>query len=423
MSLWLRAAVLGGCLSVSSIAYSAVPESVPEAPLTTTPEGLELTLDGVMLRVRTASPQSAAGAARVRETAANLEDAEIYPRENPLLEFAAGPLIQGSTLLPSFSVGLSQTFELGPRTRARVAAVRASTDQTAADVADDLRSLQQRAGEAFLRGVWAKERIRLFEAVAELLQQAVTASDKRVQAGDASAVEASVARAALARAKSNLRAAGADLQSELGALRLLLGLEPDVELTLQGDLDNLPDADLDVLHTKALARPDLQSIQAEARIAQANIDLGDALAYPDIGIGVVYQLEGTDAHTLLATFSITLPFSDRGQGVTAAARARGARVAAQSALRTSSATAEVDTAYRVYLERRGAVSALEPDTVGGYLAAVAAETRAFEVGEATVEQLIALRRELVEAELERIDTKLQASLAYLALRHAAGDLP
>ena len=410
MSLWLRAAVLGGCLSVCPFAYSAVPESVPEAPPTPpAPDRLELTLDGVMLRVRTVSPQSSAGAARVREAAANLEDAEIYPRANPLLEFAAGPLIQGSTLLPSFSVGLSQTFELGPRTRARVAAVRAATDQTAADVADDLRSLQRRAGEAFLRGVWAKERIRLFEAVVELLQQAVNASDKRVQAGDASSVEASVARAALARAKSNLRAAGADLQTELGSLRLLLGLEPD--------------ADLDVLHTKALARPDLQSIQAEARIARANIDLGEALAYPDIGIGVVYQLEGTDSHTLLATFSVTLPFSDRGQGVTAAARARGARVAAQSALRTSSATLEVDTAYRVYVERRGAVSALEPDTVGGYLAAVASETRAFEVGEATVEELIALRRELVEAELERIDTKLQASLAYLALRHAAGALP
>jgi hypothetical protein len=93
------------------------------------------------------------------------------------------------------------------------------------------------------------------------------------------------------------------------------------------------------------------ALAADLAAAEADSDLADALAAPQLGVGARYEFEDDRQHTIVGIFSLTLPFFDHGQGLAAVARAKAARAKTELAAKRSAASVEVETAARVAEKR------------------------------------------------------------------------
>src|SRR6478609_11069442 len=91
------------------------------APAAAQPSPGQLTLEGVLASARARSPEVVVAEARVDETRARLVGARVRFRDNPVVDFSAGPrrAANGGTST-DLDVGVSQSFETGARRSARI---------------------------------------------------------------------------------------------------------------------------------------------------------------------------------------------------------------------------------------------------------------------------------------------------------------
>lgn len=412
MARWMEVLLIGAC------GMAAWPASAQDAapPLT-------ITFENALAMARESGPDALVARAKVGEAEADRVDASIYPKTNPQVSVSAGPYITKDYLFANVTAGLTQTFELGPRNTARMAGVEAAVTRTQAEAESASQRAQHEAGAAFLRALWAAEKLALTTEMSELLDASAKVTERRVAAGDASQLELTGSRAAAARGRSGVKVAKAELQGARGELKAILGIPYSRELVLSGNLRDLDRLDLAALLKKAPRQPELRAVAAEKSEANADLDLGGALGFPDLGLGVSYELQDKDVHAILGLLTLTLPFVDHGQAVTAKAEAKRARAETESRLRLAQVTTRVQAAFGVYRDRADAVAAFENGAVSEYSKGVAMATKSFEAGETTSSELMVHRRELIDAQLDYVDRKLEAAMAALELRAAAGDLP
>lgn len=384
---------------------------------------VELTFDRTIALAREAAPDVLVAQAKVAEAGGMLPGAEVFPRRNPVLEGGAGPIILNDQVQATAIVGVSQAVDLGGGTSARVAGVRATVDRADALASAAAQQAARAAASAFLRMLWADERVRLTGELWSVAQQIAVTAEKRRAAGDATASETAVAHAGAVRVRAAVKAAEAERDTARGELVVLLQLPGDTQLSLKGKLSAFEKVDLEQLLAQASNRPDLRALAAERREAQADLDLADALAFPELTFGVSYELQQWNVHSILGTLAITLPFADHAQGLTASAKAKLQRVDIEQSLRRSQASAEVLAAFEVYQRRAEALAVLEEGGVSGYAENLRLATRGFEAGETTLSEMLLIRRELADAQLEYLDARLAAALAAVELRAAAGALP
>lgn len=372
---------------------------------------------------RQSAPDVLVAQAKVAEASGMRAGAEVFPRKNPVLEGGAGPIVINDEVQATAIIGISQSVDLGGGTTARVQSVQASVDRADAAASAAAQSTSRRAAIAYLRMLWAEERVRLTTELVAVAQQVAVTAEKRRAAGDATASETAVAGAAAIRVRAAVKAAEAERDLARGELFVLLALPGDTQLNLTGKLSAFEKVDIGELVKQSQNRPDLRGLAAERREAQAEIDLADALAFPELTFGVSYELQQWNVHSILGTLAISLPFADYAQGLTASAKAKLQRVDVEQALRKSQASAEVLAAFEVYKRRSEAVAVLEEGGVSGYAENLKLAVRGFDAGETTLSEMLLIRRELADAQLEYLDARLAAALAAVELRAAAGALP
>jgi len=112
-------------------------------------------------RARKRAPSILAAQDRINEARARLLGAKILLRENPLLELSAGPRYREGSDLIDAEIGISQSFELGGRRRARIAAAQADVDREAASSQNTARQLLRDVSTAFWQAVAAGEQVHL----------------------------------------------------------------------------------------------------------------------------------------------------------------------------------------------------------------------------------------------------------------------
>src|SRR5262249_26533019 len=169
-------------------------------------------------------------------------------------------------------------------------------------------------------------------------------ADRRQAAGDIGVLDATIAAAALARARSAAEAQAAGLTAARGAVRVALGMRADEPLAIAGDLRDRERFTLAELLARAPERPDLRALAAEAEQASADARLGRGMRWPKVGLGATYERDDGN-NVALGTMSLSLPLFERGQVLRAeaGARERGARLALEASRRTVSV--EVQTAF------------------------------------------------------------------------------
>jgi cobalt-zinc-cadmium efflux system outer membrane protein len=381
------------------------------------PSPVRLTLDAVLASVRVQSPDVLIANARIDEARARLVGARARFRQNPTVDFSAGPRRSGGATSADLDIGFTQSFETGGQRAARVRAAEASITMEAATAADVRRQALQTAALAFIDLAYAEQRLRLLRTAEEIASETLRIATQRFDAGDIARLDVNLATSARARAQS--ARIGAETDARLASARLVraAGLPVDAAVSADASLDADRSIDPDRLRSALEQRPDLRALQASIEEALAAVRLGEALRRPDLGATIVTKREGGD-RALVAGFTVTLPTYVAGQEERAAGTAAAARLRLALNATRAAALQEVESLYQAYLSRREAAAALENDALPSALANERLSQRSFQEGELSLADLIVVRRESVETQLEYLE-RLREAAETAALRDAA----
>ena len=397
-----------GCVAVLCTALAVcVPSPSPAA------EGM--TLDSALELARQHSPALLAARGRVAEAAARLR-ARPALRDNPEIEGSLGAR-QGA---PStdFEVGVSQTFELGGRGRARRLGEEAALGRETADADETERTVLREVRTAFLSGLHAGERIRLAHAVEADAVEMHRIAERRRASGDIADLEVNVAASGLARARAELKAAEAAQAAALGDLRALLDLAPGEPVSLAGDLAHPRPYDPVRLLDTVDRRPEVRALEAQLQEAEAEVRLGQGLAWPELTPAVRYERDQGD-RVWWAGLRITLPVFDRGQQIRAAGQARANRLRTEVEARKRVLRSQLQSMVAVHDLRLAAAAELSANS-GRLADNEALARRSYEVGQIGLGELLLLRRESAESRREWLNSLLELAQSRAELESLAG---
>lgn len=404
--MWRGSTTVAACAALCLEAVTAFAQSQP------------LSLAEVLARAREQAPELIAARMAHAEARAQLVGASLRWQANPEFDAAAGNRNGPDSRFTDLEFALSQAFEPGSRRDARVAVANAAIARTAADVEATTRVAVRAAANAFYRALHARERIALLTRARDLARTVHDAAERRFKAGDIAVLDVNIARAALARVRSDIESAEADRADAAGVLRQLLRLD---DLNISGSLALRPAAALTAALDTAAQRPELRAIAAAIEEAQAELRLSGTLAKADYGLGARYAREEGD-HIVLGALTVTLPMFSKGQGQRALASARLEALRLQAAALQHRVRQEVTSRYEVYQRRLAAVRTLESDAIPGMDDNEQLAARSFEVGQIGLPELLLLRREILDTRAQYLDALLEAVLAQVDFDASAGML-
>jgi len=379
--------------------------------------GLGLTMEEALARAREQAPGVVLAKGRVEEARARLEQAGRRFQENPDLEVNGGYRRAEDDHL-DFEAAVSQSLDDGRRRAARIAGAEAALERAEAELDEVLRQLQRDAWTAFVRARIAAERAALWTRSRNTAAALLAVTERRYEAGEATALELNRARVAAANAGADLGAAEAEGSAAQTELEALLGVPVEAGEGLA--LREPPD--LAALLAGLDQRPDLRSLAAALREAEAEVRLGQALNRPGLGVrGGVGREEGADLVT--AGVVVSLPLRDPGRETLAVGQARAAalRQALETARRT--AEAEVRGRHAALLRHLAAARELEGTALPALEDNESLALKSFEAGEIDLGEFLLIRREILETRLTYLERLLDASLTRVELETAAGALP
>jgi cobalt-zinc-cadmium efflux system outer membrane protein len=384
--------------------------------------GAVLTLDDALARARREAPAVLAARLRGDEAGGRLAAATPLLRDNPVVEAGAGrrdsPERGVST---DVDARIEQTFELGGRRAARIAGARAAIARETAGADDQTRRVLADVAAAFLQALAASERLRVLRADDGIVRDLVRVAERRHAAGDIADLEVNVARVAAARARAGLDAADAALQRGLGDLRAALGMDPSEPLELRGELQASRMPPLADLLAASADRSDLRALAREAEEADADVRLGEGLAWPDVGVRVGYKREER-ADIPGAGIALWLPIFAAGQELRTTGAIRARRLRLEVEARRRAIAVEVGAGFAAYERLAGGVDALAREALPLLDDNDVLSKRSWEAGELSMADYLVVRRETLDGRLDYVGRALEAALAAVDLQARAGVL-
>jgi cobalt-zinc-cadmium efflux system outer membrane protein len=378
-----------------------------------------LTLAEVLARARERAPQIVSARLELEEARAALAGASLRFQANPEIDAAIGPRRGSGAYFTDFELGMGQAFEPGARRSARIAGANAAIARSTVNIEAVTREVLRAAAAAYYRVVYANERIRLLTSAGELAASVHATADRRFKAGDIAVLDVNIARASLARVRSEREGAEALKAMALGELRQLLGI--DAGLDAAGPLPQPAAPDLSAALQSAAGRPELRALETAIQQAAADVQLGESFSKPEYGVGVRYAREEND-QILLGGMTVTLPMFSKGQEQRAVGSARVSRLRAELEAARARVQLEVRTAFEAHGRRLAAVRVLEAEAIPGIEENEQLTARSFEVGQLGLPELLLIRREILDTRVEYLAALLEAALARIDLDASAAVL-
>lgn len=344
-----------------------------------------LTVDDVVRRALESSPSAIAAEAEI-EALRGLRRSRSIFLQNPVVEIEVhGGDLNGEAIQPLSLTG--EGWAARREARALTEAADASRARTRLEVAADARLMWAGA-------VLASERDAAARSSLELATRLRTAVEQRARVGDASGLEAALARAGEAEAVARTLEAR---RARTDALVNLSRLHPDAaELGVAGDaIAAVPRSS-----SPSAERSDLRAAAATVDARAADLRRERASVLPAVGVGAVFDADGNVGPKAV----VEVPLWAWNQAGTGEARAALASASAElEALR-----AEVAAGQRLATEQ-----ALEARALGARLEGFETQSNdalgfvslAFERGEIGVQEVVLLQGELLDGRLAAIDAE------------------
>ncbi len=335
--MFLRPLVFVGvfCAFVSPIAFAAETLSLDAAIRQALAHNRELAAASV-------GPEAARG---------RVDQAILKP--NPSLEAGAGSdLLTGNTGAKKFTFGVTQAIPLGNRLREAQSVARVDVALASADIFNRRRLLVGEVTQAFVDLIALDRQIALRGRLIEVSRRLLELSRARARVGEASSVEVNAAALDLARLEPERATLQTERANQLQRLKPLLGLAPEDDLEIAGDIGALSAA----LATSADGdkaswnRPDLRAaalaierVDAEQRVARAEVR-GDLIVGADYAFERGPKDPADHSHQIGVSMSLPLPVRNKNQGRLRELRADRTRAQRELEARELAAASEVNAA-------------------------------------------------------------------------------
>ncbi len=260
----------------------------------------------------------------------------------------------------------------------------------------------------------ATRRVQVLSQQLELLRQELASVETRVRAGDARAVDRTLAETELARAGADLTAAELQVHDAELALRRSF---PDLELTAPNFVASplAPGgADEEWIHDMVADNHELELARAEQGQAQLAARRAGRERVPDPKVGVRYSHNFDGNHRVIGV-NVTIPLGGPARSAAFAESLAQARIAEEHT-RATQLKVQSD-AERAVVAARSAHARWQQLRAAADQAQASAETlqRGYSLGEFTITELLLGRR-------QALDAQLQATSAQLDALEAAGRL-
>jgi cobalt-zinc-cadmium efflux system outer membrane protein len=375
------------------------------APLHGVLPAWSITLDEAVETALAQNPRLAASRARARAAEQGPAAAGAFP--NPELEGEAVPLTFGDEY--EAELGLNQKLPIWGRTGAARALARAELERLRWEALEVERAVAAGTRERYRRVGLIGERLVLAREQERRESWLAGVARSRFHHGEVSELDlrqfearAALRRAAVRGLEAGLHAARFDLATYIGVsdtTGLVVDRVPLAALSMPADIDSL-----------VAGRPDLRELEADVRIAEAEVALARSERFedPEVGLLMKWSREGEEADArnksfLGARFSLPLPFPN-GQGARigfARARVEAARAARDAAREVARQEIRVGV-LEAEAARTGALG-LTSTAIDSVRAALRLADEAYRSGRIEASELIEVSRAASELESEAIE--------------------
>jgi cobalt-zinc-cadmium efflux system outer membrane protein len=355
---------------------------------------------------------------------ARARGASLWFQDNPTFEGEAGPRDAPRDRFLDYSVALTQAIDLSGQRGARIAAGAAAVSAAEARVAAQRARTAAETQEAFGR-VLASEAARSLADEDEVLAaQALRAAEERYRAGDASLIEVNSARIEVGGASREKARAAQREQLARGPLKLLVNVEPQLRLDLEGDLADLArrgtsSATRQDSRPAPEVRPELAAARHDLEAAKGAERLAAREALPRPRIGASYRRE-EDVPIVQGLLSVELPLFNRNDAARGESHARVAQAEAVVAAVERRTAQEREQARARYAAAELALESYQDAVVSAARENVNLATEGYRDGKLDFLQLSLIRRASLEARRGHIEALEEMNAADAALRRAFG---
>jgi len=265
----------------------------------------------------------------------------------------------------------------------------------------------------------------------------------RVDSGATPPLERDIIRVELRRLEAERLLQAGSVERLMVELKRLLGTSSEGSLTIRDTLEEIVRREMAVTLTvdRAVdARPDIAAAQSRVGVADAQVEAARSEGRFDVNLFGMYMrmnagfpqrgftqsgaLEPVRSqfHYLAAGAAVTVPLRDRNQGGIAAAEARRIGASARLDAARLTAQAEVAAARLRDAHARRALAVYTSDTRALAMQNLTVIGQTYELGRATVFEVLAEQRRFLEVERAFTDTLREVYEARQALRLALGEL-
>lgn len=394
-----------------------------------------VTLDAAQAEARDRNPELEAllraidvarGDRRIAGTRAYNPEIEISSQSDKLFD-AEGE--------KDFEVAVSQEIETGGKRRLRTVIADVGLERARLAYLDRRRTVAGEVAIAFYRALYFQERLALNGQALALADEFLSVARQRLEAGDISELEASLALAAREKRAAEAAAIAADLAAARVALVTLMGAPARPISTVSGSwsLPSTASSESAMLATALSVRPDLKRQRLEVDTARGEERLARAGRSPDVKLGVAYskdqgvfeeqsgvpQLVDSD-RLLTLRVSLPLPIVNRKTGEIEKARASG-----QQALSSTEALAQEIQRQIMEARQRLSQAAERQRIYSERLLPVAAKNlelnrQAYRAGQLELLVVIKAQDDLNEARVGSLEAAWDYQQAKIALETSVG---
>jgi outer membrane protein, heavy metal efflux system len=380
------------------------------------------------------NPEVRAASARVAQASAQVGQSRVW--QNPTLDAGLNNIAVGrlNRVAPgftradalSYSLGLSQTFELGKR-GPRSDAAKLHRDASAEDYRSTLLALVSDARAAMTRVAYLGAREHILEDSLLSAQSMAELTKIRLDRGDVSGVDHARLVLDAERVERDVADNRSDLQDALANCEALLFAPCQADGTSLDAAERSAGGQFaaDDLNGVIANRPDLRALRYEQQAAVAEGTMYRRNAIPDPTLGVNYtraydEAAGSQPYTIGVSASIPLPFFDHGQYQALAADHRSEELSAveQSAQRHAASDARSLLIRRHVLQQK--LENIQKSALPRSKDVVESTTTAYTRGQIALTDLLLARRDHASLLLEEADTRFALFNVENDLRRALG---
>lgn len=386
--------------------------ATPVAPARPEIKSEGMSLSEVMEITRLHNPVLKAGRAGIDAARGRGQQAGLYP--NPEFEFEAEEMPTGSFGNLEKSVDtfvFAQEIVTAGKRKAAMAAAGKEVEISASEYAQREREVLTESKITFYSLLAAQEKVAVSTRVVQIAQKNALASQRRVEAGDVSPVDAVRANVALSRVKVELRNAERDRANAAQGLLRLMGA-PDAALNSVGQTGALyrttaAPGEEDALISALKRHPQLQGILRSRELAELEQWAAERDRWPNVevafGVETAPAEGGGREQSFILGVGIPLPIFDRNQGAIAEAKANRRRAEHELEAAEQELLSLLRQALRTYVSAREQAESYGKEIVPGARKAFDLVNRAYLAGDIGQVELLEAQQTLAESELEYIE--------------------